>query len=58
MVDKRQKILAVAVVVILLAGGLIGLGSLVRNIYADPAFNPYEPENGFADQGRPLLVKG
>ncbi len=27
----------------------------VRNLYADPAFNPYEPENGFSDQGRPIL---
>jgi len=27
----------------------------VRNLYADPAFNPYEPENGFSDQGRPTL---
>ena len=28
----------------------------VRNLYADPAFNPYEPENGFSDQGRPVLI--
>ena len=28
----------------------------VRNLYADPAFNPYEPENGFSDQGRPVLL--
>jgi len=27
----------------------------VRTMYADPAFNPYEPENGYADQGRPVL---
>ena len=30
----------------------------VRNLYADPAFNPYEPENGFSDQGRPVLITG
>ncbi len=28
----------------------------VRMLFADPAFNPYEPENGFSDQGRPQLV--
>ncbi len=28
----------------------------VRNLFADPAFNPYEPENGFSDQGRPKLT--
>jgi hypothetical protein len=28
----------------------------VRNLFGDPAFNPYEPENGFSDQGRPKLV--
>jgi hypothetical protein len=28
----------------------------VRVLYGDPAFNPYEPENGFSDQGRPILV--
>lgn len=28
----------------------------VRNLFADPAFNPYEPENGYANQGRPTLV--
>ena len=27
----------------------------VRTLYADPAFNPYEPENGYSDQGRPVL---
>jgi hypothetical protein len=25
----------------------------VRALFADPAFNPYEPGNGFSDQGRP-----
>jgi hypothetical protein len=30
----------------------------VRMLYADPAFNPYEPENGFSDQGRPSLRDG
>ena len=29
----------------------------VRTLYGDPAFNPYEPNNGFSDQGRPILVK-
>jgi len=28
----------------------------VRTLYADPAFNPYEPENGFGNQGRPILI--
>lgn len=28
----------------------------VRMLFADPAFNPYEPENGYSDQGRPVLV--
>ncbi len=28
----------------------------VRMLFADPAFNPYEPGNGFADQGRPELL--
>jgi hypothetical protein len=28
----------------------------VRNLFGDPAFNPYEPENGYSDQGRPELV--
>jgi hypothetical protein len=28
----------------------------VRMLYADPAFNPYEPENGFSNQGRPNLI--
>ena len=27
----------------------------VRTLFADPAFNPYEPENGYSDQGRPVL---
>jgi hypothetical protein len=27
----------------------------VRNLFGDPAFNPYEPENGFGDQGRPSM---
>jgi len=27
----------------------------VRVLYGDPAFNPYEPNNGFSDQGRPVL---
>jgi len=25
----------------------------VRMLYGDPAFNPYEPMNGFSSQGRP-----
>ncbi len=28
----------------------------VRVLYGDPAFNPYEPLNGFSDQGRPLFL--
>ncbi len=28
----------------------------VRTLYGDPAFNPYEPNNGFSNQGRPVLV--
>ena len=28
----------------------------VRILYGDPAFNPYEPNNGFSNQGRPTLV--
>lgn len=28
----------------------------VRVLYGDPAFNPYEPNNGFSNQGRPVLV--
>lgn len=28
----------------------------VRTLYGDPAFNPYEPENGYTDQGRPVLM--
>ncbi len=27
---------------------------LVRTLYGDPAFNPYEPNNGFSNQGRPV----
>jgi len=27
----------------------------VRTLYGDPAFNPYEPNNGFSIQGRPIL---
>ncbi len=27
----------------------------VRTLFADPAFNPYEPNNGFSDQGRPEI---
>ncbi|KYK23528.1 hypothetical protein AYK21_02395 [Thermoplasmatales archaeon SG8-52-2] len=27
----------------------------VRTLYGDPAFNPYEPNNGFSNQGRPIL---
>ncbi len=29
----------------------------VRTLYGDPAFNPYEPNNGFSDQGRPILLQ-
>jgi len=29
----------------------------VRVLYGDPAFNPYEPLNGFSDQGRPILIE-
>ncbi|UCH88597.1 MAG: hypothetical protein JSV49_10135 [Thermoplasmata archaeon] len=28
----------------------------VRMLFGDPAFNPYEPENGYSDQGRPELI--
>ena len=28
----------------------------VRTLYGDPAFNPYEPGNGYSDQGRPILL--
>ena len=28
----------------------------VRVLYADPAFNPTEPQHGFSDQGRPVFV--
>ncbi len=27
----------------------------VRTLYGDPAFNPYEPNNGFSNQGRPCI---
>jgi len=27
----------------------------LRILYGDPAFNPYEPNNGFSDQGRPKM---
>jgi hypothetical protein len=27
----------------------------VRTLYGDPAFNPYEPNNGFHNQGRPTI---
>jgi len=27
----------------------------VRVLFGDPAFNPYEPYNGFSNQGRPLI---
>ncbi|UCD14313.1 MAG: hypothetical protein JSW60_02560 [Thermoplasmatales archaeon] len=27
----------------------------VRVLYGDPAFNPYEPNNGFSNQGRPSI---
>jgi hypothetical protein len=29
----------------------------VRTLYGDPAFDPYEPENGYGCQGRPILIK-
>jgi len=28
----------------------------VRNLFGDPAFNPFEPENGYSDQGRPVII--
>lgn len=28
----------------------------VRALFGDPAFNPYEPNNGFSNQGRPELL--
>ncbi len=28
----------------------------VRTLFADPAFNPFEPGNGFSDQGRPEIT--
>jgi hypothetical protein len=28
----------------------------VRVLYGDPAFNPYEPNNGFSTQGRPIEI--
>jgi hypothetical protein len=27
----------------------------LRTLYGDPAFNPYEPNNGFSNQGRPRI---
>ena len=27
----------------------------LRTLYGDPAFNPYEPNNGFSNQGRPII---
>ena len=29
----------------------------VRVLYGDPAFNPYEPQHGFSNQGRPVFIK-
>ena len=29
----------------------------VRVLFGDPAFNPYEPNNGFSSQGRPVLAQ-
>jgi hypothetical protein len=29
----------------------------VRTLYGDPAFDPYEPENGYGDQGRPEKIR-
>jgi hypothetical protein len=29
----------------------------VRVLYGDPAFNPYEPQHGFSNQGRPILLE-
>ena len=28
----------------------------VRTLFGDPAFNPFEPNNGFSSQGRPVLL--
>ena len=28
----------------------------VRVLYGDPAFNPFEPQHGFSNQGRPILI--
>jgi len=28
----------------------------VRVLYGDPAFNPYEPQHGFSNQGRPVFL--
>jgi hypothetical protein len=28
----------------------------VRVMYGDPAFNPFEPQHGFSNQGRPILI--
>ena len=30
--------------------------ALVRMLFGDPAFDPYEPQNGYGAQGRPTLV--
>jgi hypothetical protein len=27
----------------------------VKTLFGDPAFNPYEPNNGFSNQGRPTF---
>jgi hypothetical protein len=29
----------------------------VRVLYGDPAFNPFEPQHGFSNQGRPILIE-
>ena len=29
----------------------------VRVLYGDPAFNPYEPQHGFSNQGRPIFIE-
>ena len=29
----------------------------VRVLYGDPAFNPYEPQHGFSNQGRPVFIE-
>jgi hypothetical protein len=28
----------------------------VRVLYGDPAFNPFEPQHGFSNQGRPVFL--